>query len=329
MQPIRDGKHLRYDRVIQVMETVVVVGSLNMDLVAQVPHLPQRGETIAGFQFQMLPGGKGANQACAVGRLGGQARMIGRIGEDVFGERLRSSLSSAGVDVSGVMSTPGESTGVALILVETGGQNQIVVAAGANGQLSPDDVHAELQRAPGQYLLLQLESPLHTVEAAARQGRLCGMSVILDPAPAMPLSSSLLGNIDVLTPNESEALVLLGDSGTNISLDQAPAVCTKLLGLCPSCVILKLGERGAWLADRKQSTHFPAPRVEARDTTAAGDTFNGALVTALAEGKPLERAIHFANCAAALSVTRVGAQASIPSRREVEEVFAASGWAVG
>jgi ribokinase len=227
------------------------------------------------------------------------------------------------------MSTLGESTGVALILVEGGGQNQIVVAAGANGKLSPDDLHAELQLAAGRYLLLQLESPLHTVEAAAKEARLSGMSVILDPAPAMPLSPSLLGNIDVLTPNESEALVLLGVSGANISLDQAPAVCAKLLDLGPSCVILKMGERGAWLADRKQSTHFPAPRVEALDTTAAGDTFNGALVTALAEGRPLEKAIGFANCAAALSVTRLGAQASIPSRREVEEMFTASGLAVG
>ena len=311
------------------MESVVVIGSLNMDLVARVPQLPQRGQTIAGLDFQMLPGGKGANQAFAVGRLGGQATMIGRVGDDQFGERLRSSLSSAGVDVTGVMSTPGESTGVALILVEAGGQNQIVIAAGANGKLSPEDVHAELQRAAGRYLLVQLESPLHTVESAAKQARLCGMSVILDPAPAMPLSSSLLANIDVLTPNESEALVLLGESGADISLDQAPAVCARLLDLGPSCVILKMGERGAWLADRRQSTHFPAPRVEALDTTAAGDTFNGALVTALAEGRLLERAIRFANCAAALSVTRLGAQPSVPSRREAEEMFAASGWAVG
>jgi len=312
------------------MESVVVaVGSLNMDLVAQVPQLPQRGQTIAGYQFQMLPGGKGANQAFAVGRLGGQARMIGRVGDDAFGERLRSSLSSAGVDVSGVMSTPGESTGVALILVETGGQNQIVVAAGANGKLSPDDVHAELQRAPGRYLLLQLESPLDAVEAAARRGRLCGMSVILDSAPAMPLSSSLLSNIDVLTPNESEALILLGDRGDHIPLDQAPAVCTRLLGLGPSCIMLKMGERGVWLAERRQSRHFPAPRVEALDTTAAGDTFNGALVTALAEGKRLENAVGFANCAAALSVTRLGAQSSVPSRQEVEQMSGASGLAIG
>jgi len=312
------------------MERVVVIGSLNMDLVAQVSQLPQRGQTIPAFQFQMLPGGKGANQAFAVGSLGGQAGMIGRVGDDLFGERLRSSLSSAGVDVASVIATPGESTGVALILVETGGQNQIVVAAGANGKLSPDDVCAELQRTSGRYLLLQLESPLQTVEAAARQGRLCGMFVILDPAPAMPLNSSLLCDIDVLTPNESEALLLLGARGDSVPLDQAAGVCAKLLGLGPSCVILKMGERGAWLADRNQSKHFPTLKVKALDTTAAGDTFNGALVTALAEGKPLENAISFANCAAALSVTRPGAQASVPSRQEVEEMFAALGnWSIG
>lgn len=313
---------------MQLIDNVVVIGSLNMDLVAQVPELPRRGQTIAGFQFQMVPGGKGANQAFAVGRLGGRVRMIGRVGEDLFGERLRSSLNSAGVDITGVMATPGQSTGIAFILVEVGGQNQIVVVAGANGKLSPDDVYAELQRSPARYLLLQLESPLDAVEAAAKRGRLCGMTVILDPAPAMPLSSSLLGDIDVLTPNESEALVLLGERGDTVQLNQAAAVCTRLLGLGPACVILTMGERGAWLADRTQSKHFPAPRVKALDATAAGDTFTGALVAALAEGAPLAGAIGFANCAAALSVTRIGAQDSIPSRREVEAMAGASGLGV-
>ena len=270
----------------------------------------------------MLPGGKGANQAFAVGRLGGTVRMIGRVGDDLFGERLKSSLNSVGVSVDSVLSTAGESTGIALILVETGGENQIVVAAGANGRLFPDDVRAELERTSAQYLLLQLETPLPTVEAAAIEGRRRGMSVILDPAPAAPLSSSLLSSIDVLTPNESEALVLLGRKGESISLDQAEKVCSKLLTLGPSCAILKMGQYGVWFADRNQSTHFPAPKVHAVDTTAAGDTFNGALVTALSEGKSFERAIPFANCAAALSVTRLGAQASVPSRREVEEMLA-------
>jgi ribokinase len=152
------------------------------------------------------------------------------------------------------------------------------------------------------------------------------MSVILDPAPAMTLSSALLENVEVLTPNESEALILLGTRGDHIPLDQAPQICAKLLGLGPSCVILKMGERGVWLADRNQSQHFPTLKVEPLDTTAAGDTFNGALVTALAEGNPLERAIPFANCAAALSVTRRGAQVSVPARGEVERQFALQSW---
>ena len=155
--------------------------------------------------------------------------MIGRVGDDLFGERLKSSLNSVGVSVESVLSTVGESTGIALILVETGGENQIAVAAGANGRLSPDDVRAKLEHTSAQYLLLQLETPLPTVEAAAIEGRRRGMSVILDPAPAVPLSSSLLSSIDVLTPNESEALVLLGARGGSISLDQAEKVCSKLL----------------------------------------------------------------------------------------------------
>jgi ribokinase len=309
------------------MERVVIIGSLNMDLVAQVPQLPQRGQTIAGSRFQMLPGGKGANQAFAVGRLGGQARMIGRVGDDLFGERLRSSLNSAGVEIDSVISTPGEATGVALILVETGGQNQIVVAAGANQKLSPDDVRAGLDQVSGGYLLLQLESPLETVETAAIEGRRRGMFVILDPAPAMTLSSSLLSRVDVLTPNETEALGLLGTRGDSIPFDGAAEIGRKLLGLGPSSVIVKMGERGAWLVDCKQSLHFPTLKVQSVDTTAAGDTFNGALATALAEQKPMDQAVRFANCAAALSVTRLGAQASVPDRSEVEQMLDA--WGTG
>jgi ribokinase len=303
------------------MDQIVVIGSLNMDFVVRAYQLPQRGQTVAGCGFQMLPGGKGANQAFAVGRLGGRARMIGRVGADVFGEQLKSSLSSVGVDTACVISTPGESSGVALILVETGGQNQIVVVAGANGKLSPEDIRAGMQSSSGGYLLLQLESPLCTVEAAAALGRSYGMLTILDPAPAVPLDSSLLGGIDVLTPNESEALILLGEKGDNVPLDQAAHICRQLLDLGPSCVILKMGERGAWLADRKQSKHFLTLKVEAVDATAAGDTFNGALAAALAEGEPMEKAVVFANCAAALSVTRFGAQASIPSREEVQQAL--------
>jgi ribokinase len=247
--------------------------------------------------------------------------MIGRVGADLFGNQLKENLQAAGVDTSHVWSTPGESTGVALISVEAGGQNQIVVSPGANGCLSPHDVKtafASLNVVSPRYLLMQLESPIETVETAAALGRNCGMVTVLDPAPARMLSLSLLENIDLLTPNETEALFLLGDRGGLISLDEAPAVTRRLLKLGPRQVILKLGEKGAWWADSTQSLHIPVMKVEPVDTTAAGDTFNGALAVALAEGCSVQDAIGFANYAAAVSVTRFGAQASIPARTEVE-----------
>jgi ribokinase len=244
--------------------------------------------------------------------------MIGRVGKDVFGQQLKSNLESAGVDTQGVQVTDDESTGVALILVEAGGQNQIVVVPGANGTLGPQDVQANREAFDDGYLLMQLESPLETVEAAAALGRECGMMTILDPAPARSLGSRLLRHIDLITPNETEALTILGSSGSKISLQEAPEIAKRLLGLGPKHIVLKLGEKGVWLADGRRSLHFPSKKVEAIDTTAAGDTFNGALAVALAEGKTLEEAATFANCAAALSVTRLGAQASIPSRLEVD-----------
>jgi ribokinase len=301
---------------------IVVVGSLNMDFVVQMDKLPLRGETVRGWGFQMLPGGKGANQACTVGRLGGQGRMVGCVGDDVFGERLKSSLQSAGVDTIGVLSIAGEPTGVALIHVEAGGQNQIVVAAGANAKLTPQNVEAALGRIGGGFMLMQLESPMETVEAAACLGRAQNMITILDPAPAKSLNASLLQKVDLLTPNETEALLLLGRHASSVGLEDAPEIARQLLQLGPKQIILKLGEKGAWLADGRQSRHFPTHKVTAVDATAAGDTFNGALAVALAEGKPLDEAIPFANAAAAISVTRLGAQTSIPSRQEVDVLLA-------
>lgn len=299
-------------------ESITIVGSLNMDFVVQVGRLPRPGETVMGSGFCTLPGGKGANQACAAGRLGGQARMVGRVGDDVFGSQLCESLGAAGVDTSSVRVTGGTPTGVALIFVEDGGQNEIVVASGANARVTPDDVRQELASASGGLLLLQLESPLDTVEEAATLGRKRRMSVVLDPAPARPVPDTLLASVDCLTPNEGEALMLLGRQDGALSLDEAPDVARALLRRGPRAVILKLGEKGAFLDDGKVVRHFPAPRVEAKDATAAGDTFNGALAVALAEGRPMAEAIAFANAAAALSVTRLGAQASIPTREQVD-----------
>ncbi len=300
---------------------IVVIGSLNMDFVVQMPRLPERGQTLCGEGFQMLPGGKGANQACAAGRLGGRVRMLGRVGADIFGEQLRLSLQSAGVDAGMVLATEGTATGVALIFVESGGQNMIVIAAGANGKLSPEDLlSAQAAFAPG-LLLLQLETPLETVAAAAALGKSRGMTVLLDPAPAQALRRNLLEHVDLLTPNETEALALLGRPGRDLPLAEAGKIARELLLLGPRSVILKLGSKGAWWTDGVRDRHFPAIPVQAIDATAAGDTFNGALAVALAEGKAMEEAIPFANAAAALSVTRLGAQASIPDREETERLL--------
>jgi ribokinase len=242
------------------------------------------------------------------------------VGGDVFGAQLCESLRAAGVDTAAVRVTEESPTGVALIFVEDGGRNEIVVASGANARLTPDDVKREVRGSAGDLLLLQLESPLETVEAAAALGARNGMKVVLDPAPARPLPDRLLRDVDCLTPNESEALVLLGRTEGEVALAEAPEVARALLRRGVRSVVLKLGDKGAFLDDGKDPRHFPAPKVEAVDSTAAGDTFNGALAVAMAEGREVAGAIAFANVAAALSVTRLGAQASIPTRAEVEKM---------
>ncbi len=299
--------------------SITVVGSLNMDFVVRVERLPLPGETVLGGGFATLPGGKGANQACAASKLGGKVRMLGRVGEDALGRQLRDSLAASGVDTASVLATEGTPSGVALICVEAGGQNQIVVASGANALLSPADVARALGDAAAGFLLLQLESPIETVETAVALGQERGATVLLDPAPARPLSHALLARVSCLTPNEGEAMLLLGRQGGAVPLAEAHEVARALLKRGPRAVILKLGENGAFLDDGTGGRHFPALTVDAVDTTAAGDTFNGGLAVALAEGRSLPDAIVFANAAAALSVTRHGAQASIPTRREVDK----------
>lgn len=301
---------------------IAVLGSLNMDFVVSVEHLPASGETVLGRNFQMIPGGKGANQACAAGKLAGpglQVRMAGRVGYDIFADHLKASLSAAGVDVSYVHAARAEPTGVALIWVDRNGQNSIVVASGANHALPVSDVEALRPVFRGARLaLFQLETPLDTVAAALRIAREEGAATVLDPAPAQPLSPELLGGADILTPNESEACLLLGRAAARLTLQDAPAVALALRALGPRAVILKLGEQGCYYSDAAQSLSIPAFPVTARDTTAAGDTFNGALAVALAENQSVEDALRFASAAAALSVTRRGAQASIPARAETD-----------
>lgn len=304
--------------------SIVVTGSLNMDFVVRVPRLPAPGETTLGQGFQMIPGGKGANQACAAGKLARQSRvqMVGRVGLDPFADHLKASLAAAGVDVSTVHGTRSQPTGVALIWVEDSGQNSIVVAPGANSALAPADIESVRGAWAGAACaLFQLETPLETVEAALAAARAAGARTILDPAPARALPASLLGQVDILTPNESEALILLGRPPRRVAPEEAPALARQLAGLGPATIVLKLGESGCYALDRGMEYRSPGFAVEAVDTTAAGDTFNAALAVALAEGLALDDALRFANAAAAISVTRLGAQASAPDRAEVEALL--------
>jgi len=306
--------------------TIVVVGSLNMDFVTRVERLPAPGETVLGRDFQMIPGGKGANQACAAARLSDDStrvKMVGRVGYDVFGDHLKANLSAAGVDVSAVHATRASATGVALISVDRSGQNSIVVASGANHALAASEVEAMRPIFRGARLVLfQLESPLATVAPALRVAREEGARTILDPAPAQPLKAELLESVDILTPNETEALLLLGRTPGRVELDQAPELAKLLRDLGPRSVVLKLGDRGSFCYDGQAEIFSSAFPVEARDATAAGDVFNAGLAVALSEDRSLAEALRFANAAAAISVTRVGAQSSVPSRAEVEAFLA-------
>ena len=304
---------------------IVVVGSLNMDFVVSVKQLPAPGETVLGANFQMLPGGKGANQACAAGRLAPDSmrvRMIGRVGQDVFGDQLKASLSAAGVDVSAVHASRAQPTGVALISVESSGQNSIVVASGANMDLAAADVEGMRRVFHGaRVALFQLESPLDTVAAALKLAREEALLTILDPAPAQPLPDALLALVDTLTPNEGEALGLLGLPSRRLTPNEAAPIAAQLRQRGPRTVIVKLGDQGCFADDGKQAQHYPGFQVTAVDTTAAGDTFNAALAVALGENQELPVAIRFANAAAAISVTKHGAQASAPSRAEVDALL--------
>lgn len=304
---------------------ILIVGSLNMDLVACAPRIPVVGETITGHTYFDNPGGKGANQAYAVARLGGQAAMLGRVGSDDFGRRMRENLRVVGCDVSGVEVVPDCTSGIAVIYVGDDGHNSIIIVPGANQRLSPEDVEAGERWFKGAALaLLQLESPLPAVLAAARMARRVGARVILDPAPAppQPLPDELLGLVDVLTPNETEAAILAGTKPGRLNPEQASEIAAKLRPRVAQAVIVKLGDQGCVLLEGERAQVMPALQVKAVDTTAAGDVFNAGLAVALAEGANLARACRFANAAAALSVTRRGTQIATPQRAEVDAFIA-------
>jgi ribokinase len=298
---------------------IVVVGSLNMDVVAVASRIPVPGETIIGNKYFTAAGGKGANQAFAAAKLGGDTAMIGRIGDDAFGQEMRQALSSVGCNVSGIGVIPGTS-GVALIFVAETGQNSIVVVPGANDAFTPEHVDASLFQG-AKTVLLQLENPIETVIAAAEKARLAGVRVILDPAPAPaePLPSRLLKAIDIVTPNETEASILVGLPPSRLSPKQAVEVARKLQDAGANTVIVKLGDQGCVIADGESAILHPAPEVNAIDTVGAGDVFNAALAVGLSEGLSLSDAAEFANAAAAFSVTRLGhGESAIPSRAEIQ-----------
>jgi ribokinase len=299
---------------------VTVVGSLNMDLVIRSPRIPLPGETIIGSGFHIVPGGKGANQAVAAARLGAQVSMVGRVGNDAFATPLLDSLAAAGIDSACVARDPEHATGVALIVVDDAGENSIVVASGANRQLSPLEVEAASSAIrAAEVLLLQLEVPLETVIRAARIARAHEVQIVLNPAPARTVPTELLSLVDVLVPNEHEAALMAGRSVDDWT--RAEAATRSLLSSGAGTVILTLGDRGALLARGQTMERFPAFDVEPVDTTAAGDAFMAGFAVALAEGRALAEAVHWGNAAGALATTKLGAQPSLPTRQALEHLI--------
>lgn len=296
---------------------ITVIGSTNTDMVIKTSRLPAPGETILGGDFFMNPGGKGANQAVAAARLGGNVTFIAKTGDDVFGKQAKQLLEIEKINTDFLFSDPGHPSGVALITVDAHGENCIVVAPGANSQLNQTDIEKgrEVILNAG-LILMQLEIPLETVIWAAKIAFEAGKKVILNPAPAVKIPDELLSRLYMITPNETEAEIITG-----IAVTDTPSAILAARNLCQrgiEVVIITMGSKGALLYTEENAILIPSPKVEASDTTAAGDVFNGAIAVAVAEGKPLEDAVEFACKAAAISVTRLGAQASAPYRKELE-----------
>jgi ribokinase len=301
------------------MSRIVVVGSSNTDMILKVDRIPQPGETILGGEFITAAGGKGANQAVAAARAGGDVTFVARVGRDMFGEQAVAGFVAAGINAEYVQYDESPS-GVALIFVAKDGENSIGVGGGANGKLAPSDVaHAAGAFAVADVVVLQLETPLETVQAAAELANNSGVTVVLNPAPAQPLPDELLQQVSILTPNETETELLTGIKVTDdASCARAAEI---LLNKGVKTVIITLGARGAFVASRTMQQVVTGFKVKPVDTTAAGDTFNGALAVATAEGLSMIDAIRFANAAAAISVTRMGAQPSAPTRQEINQLL--------
>ncbi len=295
---------------------LLVVGSLNMDMVVNVARHPQIGETILGGKFSTFPGGKGANQAVAAARMGAAVTMIGCVGQDGFGEELRASVARDGIDIQYVYVDEKTATGVALITVDDLGQNTIVVASGANLALTPERLLASKQAfATADVLVAQLESPLETVSEALSLAAENRLKVVLNPAPARPLSAEFLSKVDYFIPNEREAMQVVGAETLEAAINQ-------LLGMGVRNLIITLGEKGVLVVTADGRKQIPSYPVKAVDTVAAGDAFVGAFATGISEGLNIDDAVKFGNAAAAISVTRHGAQPSLPLRKEVNEFLA-------
>ncbi len=298
------------------MAKILVVGSINMDLVVRVPHSPKPGETVLGGDFETFPGGKGANQAVAASRMGGDVTMVGRVGSDDFGNILIQGLVENNIKTTHVIKDSKAPTGVAMIAVAADGENMIVVAPGANGNVSIEDVgNARPLMRETDILLVQLECPLETVTEAIGLAKAYDVPVVLNPAPAQKLPESLLKSVNYITPNQGELIKLTGENDLNTAISN-----WKEAGL--NNLIVTLGANGARVISDEIDEHIPANEVTTVDTTAAGDAFNGALTVALAEGKTILEAVRYGMAAGALASTKRGAQPSLPSRDSVENLLA-------
>lgn len=295
---------------------IVVIGSTNTDMVIKSNELPKPGETVLGGKFQMIPGGKGANQAVAAATLDGEVTFVTKLGNDMFGKQAISNFEERGIDTQFIRTDENTPSGVALIMVDDKGENSISVALGANNELnSIDIVNAEDVIANAAFVLIQLEIPVETVAHAIEIAAKHGTKVILNPAPARELSAEMLKNVAIITPNETETELLTGIKVTDEQSAQKASIKLNEIGV--ETVIITMGSKGAYVYSADVNRLVPSVKVEAVDTTAAGDTFNGALAVVLAEGTELIEAVDFANKAAACSVTKMGAQTSAPTRKEV------------
>jgi ribokinase len=300
---------------------IVVIGSSNTDMVIRTPRIPRPGETVLGGEFFMAPGGKGANQAVAAARAGGEVHLIARVGDDVFGQQSLDGFVSDGIHVDLIVRDKDAPSGVALIIVGPDGENCIAVASGSNSRLGVADVRlAKPVITSADIILMQLESPLETVREAAEIAASAGVPVVLNPAPARALGDDLLKRVAYLTPNETEAEILTGI--TLIKKSDLAKAADALLAKGIKAVLITLGSKGVYVATREKKEVMPAFKVIPVDTTAAGDAFNGALAVALAEGRPLLEAARFANAAAALATTKMGAQPSLAGRDDIEKLLA-------